>query len=1045
MRLLVFLLLIIAAAAMADPVPGEFGDGLDTESYDCLITARQQKGISPASVLTVWLEWRDDANHTAVSLASKGITLTTFSGQKAIKRLPVSAALPVDTPFTLTIMRRGGMLGLALNSSLIYRGEFPRAGGTLAGMTAGKGWTIEAACVQALEPVVFADNFMRAKDEPGAWTIISGKWALQSAWDIESLGRSGRFTYQSYAQNPFAWVGCNPDGAAACMAGKPFWEDYTLTTALCPPVAGAAGVLVNLDDRQNGLLARWTPANDRSAGGNELALFRLAGGKRVPLARSAGGYLPGQWYRLSVESSPDGVRVLIDGVVRLEYRDTRNWRGGIGLYAEGAEGVVFDDLTVYGRGVNTVLLLEEQQHGLSRRMLADPIMQRWAGDWAPFPGQPSARLCAREFFGDHGLAVTLVPNPAEDGELWLGLNGDGRTLTGGYRAVVKRAAGKQDTEYTLYHDTRPLAAATGAPLQANEAYRLRFRRAGGRFLLEVDGETVVSAEDRSEPAGLLPFYWVSGGFTSVREPMASGSNVLDYPFTEAPVDWIAEGTWAPTVRWACDPKWSFFSGWSHGLAVLWHKREFHGDHSLEVYMGVKMEYPHYREFYDFRFRDLAVTLCSDGHDPRSGYTAIVGVPDAQGTPNRRTVLLRNGVEVAAVNLPLPWKDRGHNNWNLLALHKRGNTVELLFDGKSVIRYTDEQPLDGGVPAIWTKNNGISLARARLSFAEPPGTRAAPRVGIGEPDYSEWCDAGKTLALDFPTAASTTGNSVRMEVKPLGLPGKEAAPVIEGTRVSLTPALRGEHWYKINAVDGPHISPSVHVVFPVFDPALGRDDSRTLVLYRFTEGKGAIVEDHGKLGPPLNLHIPAPRVVRWLPGQGLELLEPTMPVSRETAAKLMALNGAGTFECWISATTLYPQTGWQGCLFAWDAMDGAAVRRNFAVGFHSWSLLLASGPGSLIQVGSPNSLRVPGLRMGLRHIVITWDGANTRIYMNGTRLLEQAYNWRADQWSKDALLYLGNQLGDSRTYLGTYYLLALHDRALTEEQVQRHYQAGPAGR
>jgi len=1060
---LVLLVLCIAVAALAVPVPdepatpvpdeqvasvpGEFGDGLDCDSYDCLITARQAKGLAPTSALTIYLEWSNDANHTAVTLTPKGITLATLRDNKELKRKQVDTSLPVDTPFNLTIMRRGGKLGLALNSTLIFREEMPRSSGTTAGMTVGQGWTVDVTRVQPLEPVLFSDNFMRTQDEPGPWSVVSGKWGLQSAWDIESNGRSLRFANQVYATNPFAWVGSNPKGAAVCTVGKPFWEDYLLSVAVCPPVAGAAGVLVNLADPQHGLLVRWSPANDRAEHGNELALYRLADGKRELLARSAGGYLPGQWYKISVESSPDGVRVLIDGVERLTHQDSGNWRGGIGLYAEGADGTVFDDLTVYGRRVNTTLFIEEQQRGLSQRMLNDPIMARWSRDWQPFPGQQFARVSTREFYGDHNLAVTLTPSFTEDGELWLGLNGNGQALTRGYRVAIKRAAGKEGIDYTLYRNTVQLAAATGAVLQPGEEYRLRFQRAGKRIWLDVDGETVISAEDESAMPDLLPYYWSSGCFVAVRDPMASGSNVLDYFFTDAPVDWIGEGTWAPTIRWACDPKWSFMSGWGHGLAVLWHKRAFHGDHSLEAYMGVKMEYPRYREFYDFRYRDMAITICSDGHDPRTGYTGIVGAADEQGNPNRRTVLLRNGVVVASANVPLPLKDQGHNAWFLLSLRKRGNTVDFVFDGQPLLHYVDDQPLAGGVPAIWTKNNGISLARVRLQFAEPSQPRPGPQVGIEEPEYPDWVDAGKTLTLDFPAAGSSNGNPVRLEAKPIDLPGKEAAPVIKDTQVLLTPTQPGEHWYKINAVDDETVSPSVHVVFPVFNPALGRDDSHTLLLYRFTEGKGAVVKDQCTIGKPLDLHIPAPQSVRWMPGQGLQLLEPTMLSSNEAADKLMPLSRGGSFECWISATTLYPQTGtyWEGSLFSWDATEGAVTRRNFAVGFHSWMLLLAAGPGSVLNTTSPFTMQVPGLRLGLRHIVITWNGTKTVTYLNGARVAEYNFNWRPDLWSKGAVIHLGNQVEEPRTYLGAYYLMALHDRPLSEEQVLRHYQAGPSGR
>lgn len=541
MRVVLLLLVLSAAAAMAAPVPGEpatappgeFADGLDCESYDCLITAQQSKGPAPAGALTVYLEWQDATNHTAVTLTPGGITLAVLQDRKELKRQRIGAALPVDAPFNLAIMRRGGKLGLALNAALIFRGDVPRAVGTLADMTAGPGWTVAAARVQPLEPVLFADNFMRTADEPGPWSIVSGKWRLQSAWDIESNGRNNRFANQAFATNPFAWVGRAPDGAAICVAGKPFWEDYTLTTALCPPVGGAAGVLVNMADQQHGLLVRWSPANDHTGHGNMLALYRLAGRKRELLARSVGGYLPGQWYRLSVASSPDGVRVSIDGVERLTHRDTINWRGGIGLYVEGAAGAIFDDLTAYGRQVNTLLFAEEGRSQLSHRMLNDPIMARWSRDWKPFPGQQFARVSTREFYADHGLAVTLTPSWAEAGELWLGLNGDGQGLTCGYRAAVKRTAGKDGTEYAIYRNAVQLAAAAGPALNPGEEYRLRFQRAGKRIWLDVDGETVISAEDGSDMPDLLPFYSASGCFVAVREPIVSGSNVLDYFFTDA--------------------------------------------------------------------------------------------------------------------------------------------------------------------------------------------------------------------------------------------------------------------------------------------------------------------------------------------------------------------------------------------------------------------------------------------------------------------------------------------------------------------------------
>ena len=113
---------------------------------------------------------------------------------------------------------------------------------------------------RALEPVSFADNFMRTTDTPGAWTIEQGRWRLQTAWDEDPHGDAkSHFQNANFAQNPFAWHGEAERGAARCTTGKPTWEDYTFTAAVRPGAHGAVGLECNLDAQGNGCLVRWTP------------------------------------------------------------------------------------------------------------------------------------------------------------------------------------------------------------------------------------------------------------------------------------------------------------------------------------------------------------------------------------------------------------------------------------------------------------------------------------------------------------------------------------------------------------------------------------------------------------------------------------------------------------------------------------------------------------------------------------------------------------------------------------------------------------------
>ena len=388
-----------------------------------------------------------------------------------------------------------------------------------------------------------------------------------------------------------------------------------------------------------------------------------------------------------------------------------------------------------------------------------------------------------------------------------------------------------------------------------------------------------------------------------------GHNTLDYTFAEAPVDWIEQGTWMETTRWSCSPQWSFLAGWSRGDAVLWHKQRIAGDQSLEAFVGPKMEYPRERDVYAGHYRDFAVTLCSDGHDPRSGYAAIYGATDSRGQErDKRTVLLRNGVEVASTGLSVPM---AHRHWFSVELRKKGATVEFWVEGKAVLSYTDPHPLDGGVPAIWSTDNALCVALAQLHFTQPPQPRQEPQVILDSPWFPVWSNVNTPLTLDFPGTWPTSGKPVSLTVtKQMAPEGEEGAVAVQGKRITYTPQKAGEYWYEIRATDGAAQSLPFHLFGRSFAPALGRDDSHALVLYRFTEGAGNIVHDIGKVGPPADLSIlndsTSSGTPFWQPVQGLTMRGANGLKTEHGVSKLMAIAKARacTLECWVAADTIY---------------------------------------------------------------------------------------------------------------------------------------------
>ncbi len=1039
-------------------LPGWFSNEIDASDYDCTMTLTPAKGVGKKDAVRLSLEWGNGKTHTLVTVTPDAVLFGTVTNRKVKTLATIPVAFTLDVPNTLTIMRRGPSLGVLRNGAVLARHAIPRSEGQHAGIVADAGWAFDPPSLQRLEPVSYSDDFMRTADDAGTWAVQRGQWGIKTSWDDAPHGTLPRFAYARYAQNPFAWGGrSGKEGSALCTVGRAYWEDYTLSVSMRPAASGAAGVAVNMPDAAHGLLVRWSPVADRGKQGNCLTLSRLDGVKVTELARDAGGYLPGQWYRLAVTSTIAGVTVAIDGAERLSVQDATPWRGGIGLYCEGAADTVFDDVTVYGRALNTDLLLEDRATHIGQQFVDDPNgMKEWAiniDDWAYGASFPSPRWYRWGVYGDQQwITLTLQPYDQPTGELTLALNATAREMASGYRAVVKAEGNPPKPTYLLYRKDAVLAKKAGEPLAANAPVALRFKRTGARLALLVDGDEVVSATDDTPLTGSGAGYLASGSLARTRDAQVLSYHSLDYPFTGAPTDWLEDGTWVSTIRWSCSPSWSFLSGWSRGDAALWHKQRFGGDQEFQAFVGLKMEYPREVDFYENRYRDFGITICGDGRNPRSGYSGIYGAADEDGTPNRRTVLMRNGKVVVSNGATAAGKSANHRNWFDLQLRKRGNTVEFWVEGELQLTYVDPEPIDAGVPAIWTTNNGISLARARLFFANPPAPRTEARVVIDDPWYPEWANLNTPVTLAFPQSWSGANRPVALEVAKRTAPAGAAPEIrVAEKTVTLTPKATGDYWYQITARDKEAASAPFDLFFPVFNPAAGRDDSRALVLYRFDEGAGKVIHDRGAVKPAADLTIvdvpDTPVVDYWLPGQGLAVHGSTPIKTAAGVAKLLALakTRACTLEMWLSTDTIYPPSGWAAALFSW----GAAEHDSYLTVGHYFSgapgNVIAIPPGARFDVQDTDTLQAPGFRTGLQHIAVTWDGTTTTCYINGKFAGSRTLSWLTARWSAAGTLTLGNLSDYSKGYRGTFYLFAIHDRCFTAAEVGRHYMAGPSGR
>lgn len=229
----------------------------------------------------------------------------------------------------------------------------------------------------------------------------------------------------------------------------------------------------------------------------------------------------------------------------------------------------------------------------------------------------------------------------------------------------------------------------------------------------------------------------------VEEVEISSNRVYDYTFTGAPSDWIPRGgQWAQTLRWTCSPQWSWYGGHSEeGVAAVWNKRVFEGDVSLEAYMAFRMGLGSYSSYKNPN--DMNITLYGDGANLDSGYSFQIGAE-----LNTVTRILKGAKVLAETRDPqflLPIFEEGefgtytfHRRWWGVRAERVGTRLALYLDNKLALTAEDPEPLEAGRVALWTQDNGLVVARARISYQRelterpPAPSVAALASGPGAP-------------------------------------------------------------------------------------------------------------------------------------------------------------------------------------------------------------------------------------------------------------------------------------------------------------------------
>jgi len=229
-------------------------------------------------------------------------------------------------------------------------------------------------------------------------------------------------------------------------------------------------------------------------------------------------------------------------------------------------------------------------------------------------------------------------------------------------------------------------------------------------------------------------------------------------------------------------------------------------------------------------------------------------------------------------------------------------------------------------------------------------------------------------------------------------------------------------------------------------ASSRATNGLVALYDFSTGSGNTVRDISGVGTPLDLNIMDTNRITWLPGtNGVEFVSGGSAIKSPSAATKIhsALSATNrlTLEAWITPANL-TQGGPARIVTTSDGTSTSQV--NLHLGQSG-----SGGDFRLRTTGNAFSwLNVPGVFPNAttsRHVVITYDGAAQRMFVDG--LLQgttKALSGDFANWDASYQLVLGNEATLNRSWQGKIFLVAIYDRVLTGQEIQQNFEAGSEG-